>query len=138
MKAGRERLQTVVSWLPAIMFMIVLSCVSHVPGQHLNMTLFPMSDKLLHFSAYSILGVLLQARTIIRGRLTRRVGLPSLLWPGMSAGIAHGIMDEIHQKFIPFREFSYLDMTANLLGVTAGIVLFSLFLSRKPRDGLPS
>lgn len=45
--------------------------------------------------------------------------------------IFYGILDEIHQLFVPGRYCSLMDIVLNLFGVIAGIVLF--FLLRRFR-----
>ncbi len=71
-------------------------------------------DKLLHFGAYALLGVISQAV----------VGFHSL-----TIGLILGTITELLQQFIPGRTVEFLDWTANVLGLGLGIGAF--FLVRK-------
>ncbi len=82
---------------------------------------FDNSDKILHFFTYGILGGLpgLFSKTV------RRFVFFVLLVMAVGTGL------EFCQYFVPGRDFSLLDMTANNLGA-----LSSLFLVTTLREGL--
>ena len=113
-----------------MVFMALLACLSHIPGDSIHVPPLPLADKLIHFTAYAVLGFLLQARGLITNRMYKMVEASSPPRPGILIGILHGILDEIHQLYVPLREFSYFDMLANVLGVLAGIYLTARFIRR--------
>lgn len=87
-------------------------------------------DKIVHFAMYGILGFL----------VTRALALPRkpvellavLAWITVFA-----LLDEVHQHWIPGREASVADWTADLLGATAGLLLANHILSSaRERPGL--
>ena len=43
------------------------------------------------------------------------------------AGVVYGVLDEVHQSFVPFRVMSLEDMLVNSLGVFIGTMVFLLF-----------
>lgn len=45
-------------------------------------------------------------------------------------GSLYGLTDEIHQFFVPFRTFSYLDLIADCLGSFLGALIFHKFIKR--------
>lgn len=97
-----------------------------VPGQW---------DKLAHVGAYTVLGVL--ALRAFHG------GLNSLeRWPTVGAlvlTVTYGVLDELHQGFVPGRDASGLDWAADVLGACLAMVLVTLLRavwSRSP--GAPS
>ena len=122
---------TLSGWTPSIMCMMVISGLSHIPGDNLNIPPFPWFDKLLHFTVYFVLGVLLQSRGVIISQLMKELGNKHSLWLGIFIGVLHSVLDEIHQLFVPMRDFSYLDMLANGLGILTGIFLFECFVGRR-------
>lgn len=80
------------------------------------------SDKLLHFSAYAALAAL---ALFAVGRHRR----------GAAAAFAmsalYGCVDELHQRFVPGRSSSLLDLFADALGALLCVALWQLWL--RPR-----
>jgi VanZ family protein len=75
-------------------------------------------DWLLHGLAYGLLGFVL-ARALAGGwglPIRRRAGLLTV-----ALGVAYGISDELHQSFIPGRDPSLSDVTADTVGTLAGL-----------------
>ncbi len=73
-------------------------------------------DKLAHFAAWALLAVLL-ARGV-RGR--------GGLWAPLAMAVVYGLVDEVHQSFVPGREMSALDLLADALGAAAGVGIAAL------------
>jgi VanZ family protein len=73
-----------------------LPSIEHIPS-------FEFSDKLLHFCAYAVMGIL-----FYRAYQTLRIkGDPRLLMLiSIVSASLYGISDEIHQYFVPFRDAS--------------------------------
>jgi VanZ family protein len=81
------------------------------------------SDKLLHFGAYSVLSLLV-VWAVTRGRWHRTTGRVVLLATLVSA--IYGFTDEVHQLFVPGRQFSLADLAADVLGgMTAGVAVWA-------------
>ncbi len=119
------------SWLPALSCMALLFFLSSLPGDQVHLPDFWNSDKLVHFLAYSGLSLMLSSRLWLRSKLEKPVTKISLTheWISIPIGILYGVSDEIHQRFVPLREFSYLDMLADSCGIIAGYFLFGLILT---------
>jgi VanZ family protein len=81
-----------------------------------------MEDTIPHLFVYLVLGLLLW-------RATRR-GVGSTL----AVGWAYGLLDEVHQAFVPARSAEARDLLADAVGVALGLIL-ALFLSRRRRGG---
>jgi hypothetical protein len=87
----------------------------------------PYPDKLGHIALYLVLGAL-AARALGRGRpLTPRAA--ALAW---SATALYGLVDELHQHFVPLRSLTAADLASDILGAGLGAVLWSIF-SRRTR-----
>lgn len=74
-------------------------------------------DKLAHFAAYALLAA--ATGLWISPDAQRKGSFRGLL---LAAGIAaaYGIIDEVHQSFVPGRDASIYDWAADLLGASAG------------------
>jgi VanZ family protein len=114
-------------WGPALLFTAILFAASSRPT--LPVDLHSGSDKLVHFAAYSVLGVLLA-----RGQLRSGV---SAAWV-ILVGILIGGLDELYQSTIPNRSTDALDWLADSLGVVFGVFVFNLWWRARMREGHPA
>lgn len=117
MKRIPDLREAVLYWLPPVLYAGILYYLSSrpIPGW---VPQFTASDKLVHFSAYFILGALF-ARAFLASRVLTAPG--ERRWTrGGAAGLLYGVADEIHQSFVPGRTFSLWDMAADGLGAFAG------------------
>jgi VanZ family protein len=89
--------------------MVLIFILSSIPGKELPVLPFPGFDKIVHIIEYSVLGFLLSGI----GKNTVFIFL---------VGLLYGLSDEIHQIFVPFREFSLLDILSDAVGVYLGIL----------------
>jgi VanZ family protein len=118
-------IRAAIAWGPAVLWAAVLFFLSSLPdpsGAGLLDTV-PAGDKLAHFILYAVLGALLA-----RGR-----GAPGRI-PHLSlvaAGALYGASDEWHQSFVPGREVSVVDWSADVAGVAAGYWLALSLLRRR-------
>ena len=69
-------------------------------------------DKIAHFILYSLLGFFLTG------------ALPEEKIWAIIIGTIYGILDELHQSFIPYRSCSLYDWLADAIGVIAGVYLW--------------
>lgn len=109
-------------WGPALLWTALLFAVSSRPS--LPVDLHSGTDKLAHFAAYSVLGVLLafgQVRSGIR-----------VIWP-VVLGSLTGALDELFQSTVPGRSAEVGDWVADSLGAAFGVLLFHLW----SRSGKP-
>ena len=111
-------------WLPVIVYCLLIYIQSDFPSiEHIPS--FEFSDKVLHFFAYAVLGVL-----FYRAYRTLRIkGDPRMLiLISIVSATLYGISDEIHQYFVPFRDASIYDAIADALGAICGVYLYHLWL----------
>jgi VanZ family protein len=99
-------------WGPALLWTAILFFASSQPT--LPVELRHGTDKLAHFAAYTVLGMLLA-----RGQVDARI---SPFWP-LLIGSAIGALDELYQGTVPGRNPSVGDWVADTLGVAAGVAL---------------
>jgi VanZ family protein len=79
-------------------------------------------DKLAHFGAYAVLGLLVARALPPRGRLP---------WLAFLLGSLYGASDEFHQHFVPGRSVDVFDWVADSLGVIAGASIYRFWWSRR-------
>jgi VanZ family protein len=82
----------------------------------------PLIDKLLHFLAYAVMGIL-----FFRAYRTLRIknNYNLLLLISMLSAILYGVSDELHQQFVPWRQADLMDAFADALGSVFGVFLYA-------------
>ncbi len=101
--------------------MIFLYYLSSIPGKEL-VPLPYGADKVIHFSLYLLLGVFLTG------------ALPEKKIWAIIIGTIYGVLDELHQSFIPYRSCSFYDWLADAAGVIVGIYLWIIWEKIKKKD----
>lgn len=114
-------------WLPLTAYCLLIYIQSDYPSPE-NLPSFAFMDKVLHFVAYGVMGVLFY-RAYQTLRLKNRRYILILL--SMISASLYGISDEIHQYFIPLRNADLLDATADILGAVCGVYLYQRWASQK-------
>ncbi|MGB5474194.1 MAG: VanZ family protein [Gammaproteobacteria bacterium] len=99
--------------------------LSDQPGIDLP-SLFPQQDKFLHLVAYGMLGFFAMG-SCMAGRCRRRA---AHYWVVVSLVGLYGVLDEIHQYFVPGRHSDVLDVLADVSGGMLGAGLMFLLLRR--------
>ena len=115
------------TWL-ALAYAVLILIFSSIPDLSPPQLGFEYQDKFYHFIEYSIFSVLLFFALLNSQRdfLRKNVLLISLL-----IGASFGILDELHQKFIPGRQADILDFTADFVGVALIQICFWIYHRRK-------
>jgi VanZ family protein len=94
-----------------------------VSSQHITTSLvsmFPFADKGVHFVEYLVLGFLV-AHAARRTWPDHALGRMVLL--GALVAVGWGVLDEMHQAFVPGRDAELLDLVADSLGAGTGAAL---------------
>jgi VanZ family protein len=103
-------------WGPALVCAALLFFASSRPT--VPVPLPGGTDKLAHFAAYAVLGLAL-------GHARRVTGIP--LAAAAALGGLYGLLDEVHQSFVPGRATEFGDWVADAAGVLAGLAAFQLW-----------
>jgi VanZ family protein len=116
-------------WLPLIVYCLAIYIQSDLPSPE-QLPSFEFSDKLLHFFAYALMGVL-----FYRAYHTLRIkdNLRMLILLSVVSASLYGISDEIHQYYVPFRDASIYDVIANILGSSCGVYLYSVWATSRAK-----
>ncbi|WP_290648994.1 VanZ family protein [Aquisalimonas sp.] len=107
-------------WLLAMTFIVIGSLIPlSIPDE----ALVP-GDKLQHIAAYALLGLL---------AMLAFSSLP-LAAIAAVAMVGLGVAIEVVQYFLPWRQFEWLDMAANALGVALGMTMAAFARTRLLRS----
>ncbi|MBN1932636.1 MAG: VanZ family protein [Desulfobacterales bacterium] len=114
-------------WLPLLVFCFLIYFQSSHPAPG-SIPHIPHIDKLLHFAAYFILGILF-FRAFITLPIRNRIHL--LILFGILSSSLYGLSDEIHQYYVPSRDADLLDLSADILGSICGVYFYYLTVLKK-------
>lgn len=101
------------AWGPAALWAALLFAVSARPTLPVEMQ--SGLDKVAHFGAYFVLGLLLARGRALTGA--------AHFWPPL-LGLAYALSDEFHQSFVPGRTAELGDWIADALGVLVASALY--------------
>jgi VanZ family protein len=107
-------------WLPLIAYCVFIYFQSSYPPPE-ELPSFQFSDKMLHFAAYAVMGVLFY-RAYHTLPIKKEVQWIVLL--SMISASLYGVSDEIHQSIVPERDGSFMDVIADVLGAVCGVYLY--------------
>jgi VanZ family protein len=93
-----------------------------------SMSPFAVPDKIAHLLEYAGFGFLLMR--LLTYLKPDWEGVQHLIWV-LSGALLYGLSDEIHQYFVPGREFSWMDLVADGAGGYLGARLWMLFSKAK-------
>ena len=114
----------VISYMGIIFFFSAQSNLSMPYG-------FSQGDFFLHMVEYGVLGFLLSWAFVNSGMVRR------LTFYVFLVGLFYGMTDELHQYFVPERNASLLDVSADGLGCLIGAYSFQVFCSMKSKVVVP-
>lgn len=107
--------------------------LSSIPGDELAGPDFDLSDKLFHVIAYTAIAGAL--RLAFDKPYARRVFTPLMRSAATVAiAVGYGVLDEIHQLYVPFRYASGYDVIADAVGALIGTAVAHAVLYRRRRD----
>lgn len=128
----KARLRFILGWaplLPAAAYygaIFFLSSQSRLPAG----PAFPLSDKLIHGLTFA--GFALVLLWGFRRVLTKRPA--AALIAAAAIGILGGILDEVHQVFVPLRRADPVDALADAVGVLAVLAIARRRMKSRRRD----
>ena len=112
-----------VAWAAFTVYCVIIFVGSSIPGDRIDID-GPGIDKLIHTIEYSILSLLL----FLSLRLSSTIKMNAVFWVSAIGSSLYGLSDEIHQLFVPLREFDVLDIICN----TSGSILGAYVMFRYP------
>ncbi len=110
--------------IPAILYSVLIFGISSIPQANLPRLDILNFDKLNHLIEYTFyaMTLFLAFSNAKSEKIIKYAGLLTIL-----TGLLFGITDEIHQIFVPGREFSMFDYAADTLGILLGVFVYTKF-----------
>lgn len=106
-------------WLAVFLYALVIFLLSSLPPRFVPQLFFG-SDKVFHFIEYLPLGFLLSRASSKGWNLSL---FNTFVFPVILVAL-YAFSDEIHQLFVPGRDFSFVDISFDVIGAGAGNYLF--------------
>lgn len=113
--------------LPLIIYWIILFILTSLPTG-LAIETRDVSDKLLHFGAYGLLSALLYLNLYFQNKFPL-LNKYSALFTILIASV-YGLLDEIHQMFVPGRSAEFLDWLADFSGSLVAVLIISYLIKK--------
>lgn len=118
----------VLVYIPLVIYWIVLFTGTTLPGK--SVPKVSVSDKVKHLVAYFILATLVSLTLHFQEKV-RKFKEKIVLWTLIIVG-TYGILDELHQLFVPGRNCELLDWLADMTGSIIAVMITATLI----RSGL--
>jgi VanZ family protein len=121
-----EKNKKLLVYTPLVVYWIVLFGATTLPAA--SMPSFGVVDKVNHLSAYFILAILLFLTLLFQQKIPlakNKVAAYALIICSL-----YGMLDEVHQIFIPGRSAEFLDLFADILGAGLGVLFMIILVKR--------
>lgn len=118
-------------WLPLLMYLVLIFYISSLPlnnpqEKEIKKTFGVPNDIYEHLFEYGFLAIL--SFRLFANYKNNSISKKAIAFAILFT-ISYGIIDEIHQLFVPTRFFEIKDLISNSLG--ASIILFRKFIKNK-------
>ena len=121
-----EKRKVYLVYVPLIVYWIMLFIATTLPVS--NLPSVDISDKIKHFSAFLGLSVLLSLTLIYQNKVL--LFKKYFLTAALIISSLYGLLDEIHQSFVPGRNSEFLDWLADSLGSAVGVLIVFYLLKK--------
>jgi len=121
-----EKNKKLLVYTPLVVYWIILFGATTLPAA--SMPSFGVVDKVNHLSAYFILAILLFLTLLFQQKIPlakKRVAAYALIICSL-----YGMLDEVHQIFIPGRSAEFLDFLADACGALLGVLLMNYLVKK--------
>ncbi len=115
------------TWSPPVLWSITIYYFSSLPGSAIHLPPIESIDKVIHILVFAVLNLLVQ-----RGCGKTGGGKRAFRW-GVLYSVAYGLVDEIHQYFVPGRFADPFDFAADVLGVVLSSWIYLRYLKTAKR-----
>lgn len=110
-------------WVPVILYALLIFLLSSISNPPEKLSAISYLDKILHLIEYAILGFLLYRAFINSGH--DYIAKYSVFLTILTA-VCYGFTDELHQLFVPNREFDMYDLLFDGLGAVLAMVVLNI------------
>jgi len=109
-------------YIPLVLYWCVLLVLTSIPGKYAPN--IGVSDKIEHSGAYLVLAVLVNFTYMFQRKIPEFYNKPVIFT--FFTIVFYGLVDEIHQMFIPGRMADVRDLIADAIGGIVGILIVQL------------
>lgn len=113
-------MKKIIPWLIPLLYMGLIYYISGL-SRPIQAEMPHGFDKVLHFGAYGLLGLLLG--NALKGETGGRMVII-----GWAIATLYGVTDELHQALVPGRDASVYDLMADSAGGLAGLIVYAWLL----------
>lgn len=113
--------------IPLIIYWIIILIGTTIPADAF-VDVVELSDKVEHFVAYFGLAVLLGLNLYFQEKW-KKISLYYIVTT-LVICLTYGVLDELHQLFVPNRMAEFWDWVADSLGTITGLFVTSIFLQK--------
>jgi VanZ family protein len=113
-------------YFPVLIWALLIMAVSSIPNLKTPAEGIVFSDKAAHFAEYFVFGLLAADMLWKINKNNRYIILITIIM-----GTTYGILDELHQLFIPGRKTDVFDMTSDALGAILASLIYVWWRSRR-------
>jgi VanZ family protein len=121
-----EKRKIYLVYIPLVIYWIMLFTATSLPAS--NLPSVAVGDKIKHFSAFFGLSVLLSLTLIYQNKIL--LFKKYFLAAALVISSIYGLLDEIHQSFVPGRNSEFLDWLADTIGAAAGAFIVFYLLKK--------
>jgi len=121
-----ERRKVYLVYVPLIAYWIMLFIATTLPVS--NLPSVAISDKIKHFGAFLGLSVLLSLTLIYQNKIL--LFKKYFIITAFIISSIYGLLDEIHQSFIPGRNSEFLDWFADSIGAAIGALIIAYLIKK--------
>ena len=121
-----EKRKVYLVYVPLIIYWIMLFTATSLPAA--NLPSVAISDKIKHFGAFFGLSVLLSLTLLYQNK--NLLFKNHFLAAALVISSIYGLLDEIHQSFVPGRNSEFLDWVADSLGAAVGVFVVFYLLKK--------
>jgi VanZ family protein len=111
-------------WLPVFIYCIIIFVQSSFPSPE-QIPKLPHLDKVLHFTAYGIMGALFLRAYSSSESIGRNIKL--VIFLSILSTTVYGVSDEIHQSYVSSRSSEFFDVVADFFGSFCGTLVYWRF-----------
>ena len=115
------------NWVPLLFYCLLIFFLSSDPSPGF-LPKFTYADKVIHFAAFIVLGVLFFRAFWSLGM---NINLFSIMALSLVSSTIFGICIELNQFFIPYRQAETMDIVADIAGSTMGIMVARIFFRKR-------
>ena len=112
--------------IPLIIYWLILFILTSLPGK--EAITIGVNDKIEHFGAYGLLSAILYLNLLFQEKFKLFSKYPATFT--LIVASLYGMVDELHQLFVPGRSADVRDWLADFIGAVLGVIIIRIILQK--------